>query len=207
MNFPEFFVNVGRVKHSVRHATPRNQLPYQISTVKAAVEAVTEIDNIILQKVAIGDDNPLLGEYTRYERRESAYSSIVTTAEIYYANHMNTCWTRFVVCKEICHALLDGEDGRADTAEKVEELLEFLVQSKGAKHLISKASFQTEGLAEWAALEILCPVEDRRIILSKMQNGQDVSEIQIARDFRIPLDYVSVLFEEKFISYIEELLA
>src|SRR5665213_2819125 len=83
---------------------PREQTVQMIAEM---FERKTVLDEIVFVQFDTPILNPIWGEFQRYRRQPSVYATFNTVAEIRYATHLlnRIDWLRFVVTKELCHAL------------------------------------------------------------------------------------------------------
>jgi len=106
-----------------------------LETITFAIEAYSPIDEIIYVEYDVPDTNPIWGQFLKYGRQPSVYASSKTTVEIRYAKHLSERWRRFVVCKELCHAL-DSDEGTHSVSDKsIERLMnKFALMSAKKTH-------------------------------------------------------------------------
>lgn len=104
--------------------------------------------------------------------------SRVERAEIYCPASLSVPWTRFVICKELAHLLLDDADSFTDDPVTM------------AAALIDSPVFSRvgQGLPEYvfavAATEMLIPWQ-RRYVLGKFRWGRK-GHLKVARHFAVP---------------------
>src|SRR5579862_3248770 len=116
--------------------------------------------------------------------------------EIYLLSDMNFCWTRFVLCKELFHGLMDKEEYRnsmiyGHIKEVVEKFPE--AQSHPSPAAVS------ELLAEIAAMEFLYPYRER---LTDIAGKTNIDYLAIAEHYKIPQYYVEKYLGEGWIKYL-----
>lgn len=114
------------------------------------------------------------------------------SAEILYSVNLNPCWTRFVVCKEAAHLLIDT-DSKHFTHNPVELIQQLLV---GAPSLNSDDPFRSEQLATFAAIEMLAPWPLRPEITKMLEKGW--TDLQIAKVILVPEDFVNYLVRSRY---------
>jgi hypothetical protein len=158
-----------------------------LETITRIVEGVTAIDKVVFVKYESTPDNPIWGSFQKWVQRPSPYSSLENWVEIRYANHLDETWRRFVVCKELCHALEEDDGCHSVSASGMDHLVNaFSLGSKNngeqTKHT---PPITAEFLAEAAALELLCPMPIRRII--EAQGLEDHEEV--CAKYGIPYRY------------------
>jgi hypothetical protein len=122
-----------------------------------------------------------------------------TTAIIRIKESLNYCWKRFVLCKEMCHCLIDlsNEDRVFQEAEFM-KLLEGL--SSGIIIPFGNGPIATESLAEIMALELLYPLELRKSHLS-MVRSSEVSPYALALRYRLPQEYAEFGMHETYLEF------
>ncbi len=105
---------------------------------------------------------------------------------IAYKRDLNICWTRYVVCKELAHLLIDT-DHKHFTSDPI-ALAEALLA--GIPNAVD-AEIQSEYAAGYAAVELLIPWCLRRKFDALVQEGLD--DRAIAEIFKCPAIYVSLM--------------
>lgn len=131
------------------------------------------------------DDSSIKGFY--FSRADGSY-------EIALLSGLNFCWQRLVLCKEIFHVILDEDRTRH---ESVNQLLDDLSAQLILENGIRKQSdipFQTEFMAEIAAMEFLFPYKER---LLKVNNGAP-DFAQIAEQYKVPKRYVEMYLSDSY---------
>ena len=198
------FSKIKSLRTIVSRKHKKHTLPYQINDIRDAICEISNIDHIIFAEFDAGD-NPVIGRYDRYEGQIGPYSN-GTRIDIYYSKTLNRCWGRYVVCKEMCHALLDESTTRVDGIERLRTLVDHLLLPDISKDALSACPpFASEKLAEIAAIELLCPVEDRKSIAAR-RAAESISDMRIATEFRIPVDWVKRVFDQKYIDLMDYLI-
>ncbi|MBO6835029.1 MAG: hypothetical protein JJ878_11640 [Alphaproteobacteria bacterium] len=189
---------IARVKAFVGHRTEAGHLPYQVEHVRQAVVETTNVDRVALFRVPSGEC-PIYGKYELSRRETAPYTGMELHADVYFTDQLNYCWRRFVVTKELCQCIFDVEAARVQTTKDVDQLVDMLrsqASSGGTAGWLPTA--HSEQFSVWAALEVLCPVEDR-LKLQDAYNRQALSTMQLARAFRIPVEYMTFAMENAFI--------
>jgi hypothetical protein len=136
---------------------------------------------IVISRKVWGHRN-LRGMFHRYSDR----------AEVSYSNGLNLCWTRFVICKEISHLVIDckKQNFTHDPVELVQQLI------AGGPSLNKDDGLQSEHLAAVAAIELLLPWKLRGEIKAMVNNG--ITDLEIALKFRVPEHVVTYLVRSKY---------
>lgn len=135
-----------------------------LATIARIVTGVTAIDKVVFVEYESTPENPIWGSFQKWVQRPSAYSSLETWVEVRYASHLNETWRRFVVCKELCHALEEDDGCHSVSASAMDSLVNaFSLRSKNREQQAKQTPpITAEFLAEAAALELLCPMPLRR---------------------------------------------
>jgi hypothetical protein len=126
--------------------------------------------------------------------------------EIDYDGTMNCCWTRYVVCKEICHALETDPNVRIQGFDQVEKLIGSFMLANPAPAMVAFPQFGSEKIAEFLALELLCPVRDR-VKIVEARKTTEISDMQLATEFRVPLIHVKGFFDPAAVGLMAKILA
>ena len=114
-----------------------------------------------------------------------------TKAEILISHHLNHCWTRFTVCKELFHVVLDRDEYRGmDIFKHIEEILLSFPDDDSTP----EAPVACEFLAEVAAMEFLLPYSVRE---SYLQSG-NMNAMGIAKLYEIPCMMVERYMSPQF---------
>lgn len=113
-------------------------------------------------------------------------------AVIYFSASLNSCWSRFVVCKELAHLLIDSEVKHftKDPMLLVQELISKLPSTKFDHDMNS------EHLAMMAAIEMLLPW-GLRGEMDQMAAAKK-SDYEIALKFRAPEAFVNLLLRSPY---------
>lgn len=119
--------------------------------------------------------NPLLkGCMMRYY----AFGGRPQQAIIHYSDDLNRCWTRFVICKELAHVLLDTQqDYTVDPNELINNLINAIPDGV-------RADVDSETLAQFGAIELLIPNECRDAMDRTLEDRD--SSMFLAERFRVP---------------------
>ena len=190
------------VVQDVQAEHEQGHLPYQIETIRKAILRSVGAERMEIIEFD-SPENPVLGKFVRYEMAPAPYALPETKIDIFYSQELNHCWRRFVVCKEMCHALENDEEMRVHTIDDLDRLIQALTLPSGASEtLASFPPFSAEKFAEFAALELLCPLRDRRALIRN--GGRDtMSDLQIATLFRVPVQFIDLLFDPKYMAAVE----
>lgn len=117
--------------------------------------------------------------------------------EIGIVESLNSCWTRYVTCKELSHILL-GYKGEGVTGDPRK-----LVSGLYSSYLFgSDEALDHENLANICAAEIMMPYEISQTLL---ENKKEITAIDIAHKFKIPLAIVQVYRNDELLATRKEL--
>lgn len=206
------FKTIQRIKNTVRENTAQGHIPYQIDTIRDAIIQHTQIDRV--EYVEIDEpDNPIRGRYLPYlVQSKGVYDHDPDImVEVHYLKELNTCWSRYVACKEMCHGFTANkvaENNMAQVAsnERLIRLVEMLI-SQSQDTMGPFPPMMDEEFASMAALQILCPVEDRLKLNEYKENmGVELGNLEIAKLFRIPRQFVPSLMDPLMIGLAQEVL-
>jgi hypothetical protein len=106
---------------------------------------------------------------------------------VIYVLRQDEDWKRFSAVKELCHILIDSEE---DFQPNPDATVLALKYDTGLFDEASSPEKDSEHLAEIIALELIYPLEYRRIDRQRLADG--VSLDQIARERVVPKKYVSL---------------
>lgn len=122
---------------------------------------------------------------------------------ILLARGQKYCWERFVYTKELMH-VFDREDEPTNTPNKLETLLtDFEVPSANTAPSTPTIS-DIKGF--WMALACLCP-ESNRLEFQHLREKNHIDNYGVALQLRIPEQYVPMLFQDRYLKIIENLLS
>ncbi|QOG06539.1 hypothetical protein IGS74_18840 [Aureimonas sp. OT7] len=168
--------------------------PCTLETLVNLVTAYTKIDIVEFVGYNTPADNPIWGSFRRFEYFQP-YSGEITKVEIRYANHLSLDWLRFVVTKELCHALDTAKGSHSVSDDDVKLLItELSLASVKSSPMNQPVAVSMEKVAEVGAVEILIPYTVREKILA--DGPVDESRIEaLAREFQTPVRYVGLAFD------------
>lgn len=106
---------------------------------------------------------------------------------------LNECWTRFVTCKEIMHALIDCDEyHNIDIDDHLEK-----VYYRPPDVALSAVS---EFMAEAAAMEVMFPFNDR-VAISEQKN---IDFFEIATRYKIPKVYIQKYLSNTYMDFFKQ---
>lgn len=190
------FKAVAKASTEIYNALGRN--PTDLATITRIVEDVTTIDKVVFVEYESTPDNPIWGSFQKWVQRPSPYSSLDTWVEVRYANHLSETWRRFVVCKELCHALEEDDGCHSVSPSAMDALvIAFSLKSKRTPEQIKQAApVAAESLAEAAALELLCPMPIRREVAARGLEDHEA----VCEQWGIPYEYGWFAFGTRWIN-------
>lgn len=199
MDQARIIATVQNIKAAVKAKTPPGSLPYKIEHICEVVEAATDIDRLVIEGVPV-EENHIWGRYRRFEQSAAVYGNEETIVIVEYSTQLDDSWRRFVVCKELCQALLHDSETQADSRDKIIKLInELRVSPADYDDIDFSPPSDSERIALLSALEILCPLEDREAILDRCSTKNiqpDHKELALA--FHIPLTVVTPIFQRAY---------
>jgi IrrE N-terminal-like domain len=122
-----------------------------------------------------------------------------TTAVIRFDAELSFEWQRFVICKEMCHCLIDQENDRVSNVADLQRLLEELAARLQTEK--TWAPMQSERSAEVMAIELLFPYELRRQHLEEFRAGK-LTIGKIAKRYQIPTAIADIGLYQSYIESI-----
>jgi len=182
----ESFRKTDRVLGIYRQKEGSENFPIQIPPLAQIAKDDTGLE-IKYRKLNLDQPGQIRGRLLRY--RDRAY--------IEYSSELNTCWTRFVVCKELCHLILDSAEEYTKSPPSFVEQLLGQITGEPREDLVS------ERTAEIAALELLFPHDLRRSFMELFKNGR-LSLLKIATILRIPQKYAEICYHRRYIDYMAD---
>jgi len=161
------------------------------------VTAYTKIDKISFVCYETSPQNPIWGQFRRWEQFEP-YNGEVTYLEILYASHLDESWKRFVVCKELCHALESTDGSHTVEDRDVTKLINSLAIKSVQPSEMTEA-FGAEILAEMCAMEMLLPIEFRQNIIDRYGASAETNAM-IAKEHKLPLLFTALAMDPSYIA-------
>ena len=117
--------------------------------------------------------------------------------DVYFANNLNECWERFVVCKEVFHVVLARDEYRnMDIFDHIEAQLSAELPGEHAPGLSNVA----ETLSEIAAMEFLLPYQ-RRTELIHNASGE-INYQAIAERYKVPRVFVEKYMSDALMKFV-----
>lgn len=178
--------------------------PVDLETVSSVFKGLTIIDEIIYVEYDTPATNPIWGAFTRWSRQPSVYAASETFVEVRYASHLSEPWRRFIICKELCHAL-DGDEGsHSVTRNQMNGLVQaFVLRSVQGVIQNMPAVMFSELAAEACAIEIMFPIKNRKEIIASGRQIDAAAIKEIAAEYNMPDSSVSTALDANYIQAID----
>jgi hypothetical protein len=126
--------------------------------------------------------------------RSSAYDHEYVSASIRFDKTRNTCWRRFICCKELMH-VFDSSLAMTSDATRFMTLMNELENNPIS--VDSSPMFNSERNAEWMALLVLFPQRLREQHFANHASGA-MTDYEIALRTRIPETYVRSVMSDRY---------
>jgi|SRR4051794_10690246 len=192
------FKAVARASAEIHAATGDGLTNLQLIT--NVIEGFTAIDKVVFVRYDAEPENPIWGSFQKWVHLPGPYRSIETWVEVRYASHLDETWRRFVVCKELCHALEEDSGCHSVSSAGIDQLVSvFSLQSKKQPIASAPGPVSAEFLAEAAALELLCPMPIRRVVAALQLDDHE----EVCAKYGIPYRYGWFAFGTQWIDAIE----
>jgi hypothetical protein len=162
-------------------------------------EAFTEIDEINYIGYNVSPTNPIWGRFSKWQLQKS-YGGLKTHCNVQYASHLNDIWRLFVVCKELCHALVNDNGSHSISDNSVVNLVNSLALSSASQRVKPSNPFVAEKLAEFGALEIIVPVSIRQNMLASGEYTS-LSVEELSAKLNCPDIYIDYIFSQNVIDF------
>lgn len=185
---------------AVRNAGQR-QFPdletFDLEQITNIVEGYTKIDTVEFIGYNTPPTNPIWGEFYRFNRF-IPYKGNEEVVQIRYATHLSKEWLRFVITKELCHALDDRSGTHTVSAQSVSSLITILSLISGVQSgpKLSIAA-QAEKLAEICAMEILIPISVRRRMIASGEY-EALGPVGTGAKLELPSTLVADMFDSDY---------
>ena len=186
--FVPLFRQVQRVREAMElYCIAADTIPGPMDNLKQAIEQTYDV-TISLQIVPI-DSSMLRGSIERYSKR----------TVINVDGELNSQWTRYVITKEMCHHLVDGDDFRTTDPTTVIETV-ILDDPELDKNGATAMDVQSEYLTKLAAIELLFPLTFRDKCIEEIARGKNTT-YEISVYFDIPEHLVEYALTENYMKF------
>lgn len=179
------------------------KVPILVDCLKPMIEQRGYADRIVWEAYDFPAKS-IAAQVSFYQSEMGVYSGVGDYARIQYSKHLNFCWQRFAVCKEMFHCMLDhSADQRVTEVQSLLKLAELLV-SGASRTLSDFEPHNTEQDAEILALEVLFPLELRLSHAERYSEGL-ITDYQLALRYRIPQEYARIGMYSNYMRGIQSL--
>lgn len=115
-------------------------------------------------------------------------------ARILLVDNLNPCWTRFAMCKEFAHLIMDEQHGlKALSVERqIADAMDIARSPQPDKDLSSEA------FAWFTAVELLLPISDRVNFMARHGAGED--HLSLARSYWVPKAVIDLFFNTPYLT-------
>lgn len=197
---------IRKIRDEACRAFPESET-FTLQQITNLIEAYTAIDEVEFVRFPSTPENPIWGEFRRREYFKP-YEGEKTLVQIRYASHLDLGWRRFVVCKELCHALDSRKGAHTASDASVTDLivdLALLSVATQPTDRINELPVEAEKVAEAGAMELLVPLNIRRQLLESGEYERLGIEAVAAR-FRVPAPYVELVFRPSYMEIVSAVL-
>lgn len=177
---------------------------FSLQQITNLVEAYTKIDRVEFVGYVCAPSNPIWGEFLRWNSF-APYRGNEEVVEVRYATHLSQPELRFVITKELCHALEHRSGTHTVSPDSVSSLITTLSLTSGIS-ANSAPGIRAEKLAEVCAMEILIPLTVRQ----KLSEGGRLDQNAIARiseRLELPARLVSDVFDPDYMQVAQTIFA
>ncbi len=175
-----------------------------LEDITSIVDEITLIDKTIFAPYDVPETNPILGRFAKWSTAPGVYSAHRVIVEIAYAKDLPEQWRRFVICKELSHALLTlgQENGHEVSEAAIRGLADaFALQSaRGAVEKFNGGEYADEISAEAAATELLFPLSVRESELNKKPDAREDQDVvaRLVNEYNLPEVYVRLGLDKHY---------
>ena len=186
-------MSYARLYEAIRSAN----LPVKRNVVKDEVLRFTGVSKVKILATTL-DATVCRGMYLTPQNTSHKFTSLHGQHVIAFARHLNRCWQRLVIVKELMH-MLDGAGDATDTGAAFDLCVTEMLNSSPAQ---PSAQTVAESRAFWMALGILVPDHHRLRLRDKWAreapSDADGVAMGIALEARVPVLYVPLLLSDRF---------
>lgn len=201
-----FFAPVNSILRKYHEKHDIRNVPIKVDYLRPLFEELGYVDRIIWEKFNFQSEF-LLAQIKTYQKDMGVYTGIGDYARIQISEGQNYCWTRFILCKEMFHVILDEEkNNRVVSSDDLLKLSDYFTNSflkRIAGDEVPFAPYETELDAEVMALETLFPYELRRSYCDKYDSGT-VTAHQLALRYRLPVEYIETSMVASYFSSVAQ---
>lgn len=143
------------------------------------------------------------GSYERIAGQDASHETFDThNVYIFHGNWQNMCTKRYVCCKELLHvfdyvsAQVSSDEAYAALKNEIEDY-----QAIETQPFEMSDPMKSENRAQWKALILLCPKEEREIVMKSNE-----TDYAIALRYRIPKLLVETIKSDSYIQAYNEFI-
>ncbi|GJE74860.1 hypothetical protein [Methylorubrum suomiense] len=133
--------------------------------------------------------------------RSSPYEAPYIVASVRFDRELDTCWQRFVCCKELMH-VFDDSLQRVDQADKFLKLMDEL--ENNPIYVNQSEMFKSERNAEWQALLAICPPRLRQVYKARFDAGE-IDRKEAAAILGVPDVLIRTIMSDQYELTLEKL--
>lgn len=112
-------------------------------------------------------DNKINGFYTRYKREKTIFIDIDINSKL------NSCWSRMVASKELCHPIVDKKTSSLTT--NIVHLVDLFINKPQNSHIDEEIN--SEYNAFYLAIEMLLPYVQNKLIIDNKLTAYQVAQV------------------------------
>jgi len=195
------FLHLYKFAEQLAAQAPAGQAPVAVAAIRQWIIDAGIANDIAINAVAIDRDmSP--GHVIVRDLREGRHEDADLRADVRIFKGLNTCWARFVTCKEMMH-LFDSAEEAVSDRDKFFTLMDEIdapPPPAGQSPMLSSEYF-----AEWMALLLLAPKPLRDEYKRKLGAGE-ITPYDVAWKFRIPQSVVRSLMSDRYDQAYKELV-
>jgi len=200
-----FFDPVDLVLSQYHAAHDLKKVEISVDKLRPIFEQNGYVDRIYWEKINL-ETQFILAQIKTYDIPSSLYGNHDTYARIQYSRALNYCWTRFVLCKEMYHCMIDRpEANRTRNTDDLILLSDHLTNSflevlaDEQEDTDTFLPMDTEKSAEIMALETLFPIE-LRTHHCEAYDKELITDYQLALRYKIPQNYIQLAMSSAYFS-------
>ena len=187
------FLHLYKFAEALALKSQPGHVPVEVSAIRTWIVDAGIATEIVVHAVAINPDfSP--GHVIVRDFREGRHEEADLRADVRIHRGLNTCWARFVACKEMMH-LFDGPDEAVSDRDRFFTLMDEIDAPPPPTD--QSPMLSSEYFAEWMALLLLCP-KPLRDQYRQMRVAEEISQYDVAWRFRIPQLVVRSLMSERY---------
>lgn len=168
-----------------------------VSVIDQSQSIITELNRYYNNDIQVDvhstkhPDNKVNGLYTKYKIGET------TVIDVDINSKLNTCWTRIVAAKELCHPIVDKETSSLTT--DIVHLVDLFINEPQNHHIDEE--IKSEYNALYLAIEVLLPYSQNDFIINTTSTSYQVAQTLSVPEKMVDLvraDWYQTLREEAY---------